>query len=177
MTRTAKNAGTRTNIGTRSSMISAMTLLPCILPPSMKNTEMSASPKKRVLPTQLLQKAATKCPNNINVGPKPPPQVPEKIQYKPRWSEQEYVEGPYEQGAKRKPFWGDGDQCFRVLKWGRMKTNMKKADLPSCGPNGEPIPYADLRMNQVVFVVDASGDGWSVARLLPEIKATITEED
>ena len=26
-----------------------------------------------------------------DVGPKPPPQVPEKIQYKPSWSEQEYV--------------------------------------------------------------------------------------
>ena len=109
-----------------------------------------------------------------DVGPKPPPQVPDKIHYKPRWSEQEYVEGPYDQSAKKKPFWGDGDQCFRVFKWGRIKKNLKKTDLPSCGPNGEPIPYADLRMNQVVFVVDASGDGCSVARLLPELKATLT---
>ena len=54
---------------------------------------------------------------------------------------------------------------------------MKQADLPVCGPNGDPIPHTDLRLNELVFVADASGDGWSVARLLPEMKATITEED
>ena len=47
-------------------------------------------------------------------GPKPPLEIPEKIEFKPRWSEQEYVEGPYEQSAKKKAFWGDGDHCFRI---------------------------------------------------------------
>ncbi len=40
----------------------------------------------------------------------PPQEIPEKIEFKPRWSEQEYFEGPYEQHVKKKAFWGDGDQ-------------------------------------------------------------------
>ncbi len=81
------------------------------------------------------------------------------------------------QTAKKKPFWGDGDQCFRINQWGRIKRSVRKTDLPVCGPNGDPIPYTDLRLNELVFFVDASGDGWSVARLQPEMKVTMTERD
>ncbi len=48
---------------TRSSMINAMTCQSCTLLPSTRNREMSASPKKRVLPTQLHPRAPTRCPS------------------------------------------------------------------------------------------------------------------
>ncbi len=112
--------------------------------------------------------------------PKPPTETPmrsEQVKYKPRWSEQKYVEGPYDAAAKRKPFWGDADQCYREGRWGRIKKAMKKSEMPGDGPNGEPIPYADLRLNQPVFLVDSSGDGWSVARFIPEETVTYRHED
>ena len=92
--------------------------------------------------------------------------------FKPRWSEKNCDEGADDKTAKQKRFSGDADQCYRVRKWGRMKKKLNKDDMPGDGPNGESITYADLREGQPVFVVDKSGDGWSVARFLPE--GTIT---
>ncbi len=62
-------------------------------------------------------------------GPQPPPESEkdtEKLDLKPRWSEQAYTEGAYTQTGVKKPFWGDGDQCFRVNKQGRMKKDLKQ---------------------------------------------------
>ncbi len=71
-----------------------------------------------------------------DMGPKPPPKRLEEVVYKPRWSEQKYVEGSYDPAAGHKPFWGDADQCYREGKWGRIKKAMKKSEMPGDGPNG-----------------------------------------
>ena len=110
-------------------------------------------------------------------GPTTSPKRLEEVTYKPRWSEQKYIEGSYDPAAPRKPFLGDAGQCYREGRWGRIKKTMKKSEMPGDGPNGESIPYADLRENQPVFLVDSSGDGWSVARFIPEETVTYRHED
>ncbi len=110
-------------------------------------------------------------------GPKAPQKRLKEVTYKPRWSDTKYIEGAYEKAAPHNKFWGDADQCCRVGKWGRIKKTMTKAEMPSDGPNGESISYADLRQDQPVFLVDVSGDGWSVVRFIPEGTMTRKFED
>ena len=57
-----------------------------------------------------------------DTGPKPPPKRLKEVVYKPRWSEQKYVEGSYDPAAGHKPFWGDADQCYRENRWAASRT-------------------------------------------------------
>ncbi len=94
---------------------------------------------------------------------------------RPRWNESDFIEGAYDKSAKHRSFQGDGDQCYRIGRWGRIKLKLNKADMPGNGPNGESITYADFRRNQPVYAVDMTGDGWSVVRFLPEETITVTK--
>ncbi len=58
-----------------------------------------------------------------------------------------------------------------------MKKDLNEKDLPPCGSDGSAIPHTDLRKNQAVFVVDSSGDGWSIARVQPELNVSMANED
>ncbi len=95
----------------------------------------------------------------------------------PRWSQKDFLEGPYDETAKPKPFKGDADQCLTVKKWGRIKKDLLKSQLPKRGLINEPVTYASLRKDQPVYCCDKTGDGWSVVRFLPEEIVSRTNED
>jgi hypothetical protein len=88
-----------------------------------------------------------------------------------------FKQGPRDPSAPVRSFDGDPDQCCRIQKWGRIKKDLKKVEMPGDGPNGESIAYADFRRNQPVFAVDKTGDGWTHCRFLPEETIMVKQED
>ncbi len=101
------------------------------------------------------------------IEPKEKPK-PKQFPPVPKWKEKKSAQGPPEVPMARKPFEGDGDQILNVRKWGRIKQDLSKSDLPQRILMTEYVTYAKLRKDQPVYCCDKSGDGWSCIRFLPE---------